>query len=74
MGGPGSGMWYRWKQKKTTLDDVYCLDVRWLHRHGYVRPALRVYVRGAGRGRAMQTAWHQVSPWRRGTTRSGGWA
>ena len=36
MGGPGSGRWYRWQGTRTTLDDVYRLDVRWLHRHGYL--------------------------------------
>ena len=35
MGGPGSGNWYRW-DKRTTLDEVKRLDVRWLHRHGYL--------------------------------------
>ena len=36
MGGPGSGRWYRWQGTRTTLEDVYRLDVRWLHRHGYL--------------------------------------
>ena len=36
MGGPGSGRWYRWQGTRTTLDEVYRLDVRWLHRHGYL--------------------------------------
>jgi hypothetical protein len=36
MGGPGSGRWYRWKGTRTTLDEVKRLDVRWLHRHGYL--------------------------------------
>ena len=36
MGGPGSGTWYRWQGTRTTLDKVYQLDVRWLHRHGYL--------------------------------------
>ena len=35
MGGPGSGMWYRW-DTRTTLDQVNRLDVRWLHRQGYL--------------------------------------
>jgi hypothetical protein len=35
MGGPGSGSWYRW-DKRTTLDEVKRLDVRWLHQHGYL--------------------------------------
>lgn len=33
MGGPGSGNWYRW-DRRTTLEEVRRLDVRWLHRHG----------------------------------------
>jgi hypothetical protein len=36
MGGPGSGRWYRWQGTRTTLDEVYRLDVRWLQRHGYL--------------------------------------
>ena len=36
MGGPGSGRWYRWKGTRTTLEEAYRLDVRWLHRHGYL--------------------------------------
>ena len=35
MGGPGSGMWYRW-DTRTTLDQVKRLDVRWLHRRVYL--------------------------------------
>jgi hypothetical protein len=35
MGGLGSGMWYRWNTR-TTLDEVKRLDVRWLHRQGYL--------------------------------------
>jgi hypothetical protein len=35
MGGAGSGTWYRW-DTRTTLDQVHQLDVRWLHRHGYL--------------------------------------
>ena len=35
MGGPGSGRWYRW-DTRTTLDQVQRLDVRWLHRQGYL--------------------------------------
>src|SRR4051812_7904358 len=37
MGGPGSGRWHRWRSKKTTLDEVHRLDVRWLQRHGYLQ-------------------------------------
>ena len=36
MGGPGSGRWYRWQGTRTTLEEVYRLDVRGLHRHGYL--------------------------------------
>ena len=36
MGGPGSGRWYRWQGIRPTLDEVKRLDVRWLHRHGYL--------------------------------------
>lgn len=46
MGGPGSGRWYRWKGTRTTLDEAYRLDVRWLHRHGYLdgRPLITLPV------------------------------
>jgi hypothetical protein len=43
MGGPGSGNWYRW-DKRTTLDEVKRLDVRWLHRQGYLQPWVRATV------------------------------
>lgn len=48
MGGPGSGRWYRWQGTRTTLDEVYRLDVRWLHRHGYLdgRPHWVTWSRG----------------------------
>lgn len=39
MGGPGSGNWYRW-DKRTTLDEVKRLDVRWLKRHGSLQPGV----------------------------------
>ena len=47
MGGPGSGNWYRW-DKRTTLDEVKRLDVRWLHRQGYLDgwPRLITWHRG----------------------------
>jgi hypothetical protein len=48
MGGPGSGRWYRWQGTRTTLDEAYRLDVRWLHRHGYLdgRPHWVTWSRG----------------------------
>jgi hypothetical protein len=39
MGGPGSGTWYRW-DKRTTLDEVHRLDVRWLRKQGYLQPGV----------------------------------
>ena len=41
MSGPGSGMWYRW-DRRTTVDEVKRLDVRWLHRQGYLSRAREV--------------------------------
>ena len=35
MGGPGSGTWYRW-DRRTTLEETQRLDIRWLHRSGYL--------------------------------------
>ena len=48
MGGPGYGRWYRWQGTRTTLEEVYRLDVRWLHRHGYLdgRPHWVTWSRG----------------------------
>jgi hypothetical protein len=48
MGGPGSGRWYRWQGTHTTLEEVYRLDVRWLHRQGYLdgRPHWVTWSRG----------------------------
>ena len=48
MGGSGSGRWYRWQGTRTTLEEAYGLDVRWLHRHGYLdgRPHWVTWSRG----------------------------
>jgi hypothetical protein len=48
MGGPGSGRWYRWQGTRTTLDEAYRIDVRLLHRHGYLdgRPHWVTWSRG----------------------------
>jgi hypothetical protein len=40
MGGPGSGLWYRWNTK-STVEDYRSLDVREWHREGLLRPLLR---------------------------------
>jgi hypothetical protein len=37
MGGVGSGNWYRF-DKKTTTDECYSVDVRYLHRHDLLKP------------------------------------
>ena len=37
MGGVGSGNWYRF-DKKTTTDECYSVDVRYLHREGLLKP------------------------------------
>jgi hypothetical protein len=37
MGGPGSGGWVRW-DKKGTVEDYQCLDVRVLHREHGIKP------------------------------------
>jgi hypothetical protein len=50
MGGPGSGLWYRWN-KRTTLDEVKRLDVRWLHRQGYLQPWVHTTVTWTSRER-----------------------
>ncbi len=58
MGGPGSGRWYRWRGTRTTLDAVSRLDVRWLHRHGYLagRPYLVTWHRGDQRAGSIGVA------------------
>jgi hypothetical protein len=43
MGGPGSGMWYRW-DRRTTVEETKRLDGRWLHRQGYLQPWARAMV------------------------------
>jgi len=37
MGGRGSGTWYRW-DKRTTCEEVKRLDIRYLHKHGLLKP------------------------------------
>jgi hypothetical protein len=51
MGGPGCGTWHRW-DKRTTLEEAYRLDVRWLQRHGYLdgRPHWVTWSRGERAG------------------------
>jgi hypothetical protein len=58
MGGPGSGQWYRWQGTRTTLEEVYRLDVRWLHRHGYLdgRPHGVTWSRGERQAGALLLA------------------
>jgi len=68
MGGPGSGMWYRW-DKRTTLDEVKRLDVRWLHRHGYLDgwPRLMTWHRGERQSGSVSVAMvdgHLVAEYR----------
>jgi hypothetical protein len=48
MGGLGSGSWYRWNSKSTT-ESQNRIDIRWLKKHGYLRPGnfgLVSYYRG----------------------------
>ena len=37
MGGSCSGNWYRW-DAKTTTENQYRIDIRWLKKQGYLRP------------------------------------
>lgn len=37
LGGTGSGNWYR-AGKKTTTDECHSVDVRYVHRHGLLKP------------------------------------
>ena len=38
MGGYGSGNWGRWQDRRTTVNQVRRLDVRILHRAGFLKP------------------------------------
>ena len=38
MGGQGSGRWYRWTTKKTTIETVNRIDTRYMKKHGMLRP------------------------------------
>lgn len=38
MGGPGSGSWYRWN-KKTTLEEVKRIDIRYMRKQGLLKPS-----------------------------------
>lgn len=35
----GRGQWYRWSTKATT-DSQHRVDIRWMRRHGYLRPGM----------------------------------
>lgn len=37
MGGPGSGRILRWNTKSTT-ESQHRIDIRWLNKHGYLKP------------------------------------
>ncbi len=39
MGGSNSGSWYRW-DKKATIESQHRLDIRWLKKHGYLKPGI----------------------------------
>ena len=62
MGGSGSGRWSRWQDRRTTLNQIMRLDVRTLHREGYVRPWQQGILRWveAGQCTAMVAYWGTV--------------
>jgi hypothetical protein len=49
MGGPGSGMWLRW-DKKGTVEDYQCLDIRKLRREHEINPGDSITVEYERRG------------------------
>jgi hypothetical protein len=50
LGRIGSGSWYRFN-KKTTTDECHSVDVRYLHRHGLLKPGSRFSLRWSCAGR-----------------------
>jgi len=38
MGGYGSGQYYRWGNKKTTVEESKRIDIRWMKQQGYLSP------------------------------------
>jgi len=51
MGGPGSGNWYRW-DKKTTLDEVKRIDIRYMRNEGLLKPGYTGSLRWTSRGKS----------------------
>ena len=43
--GPGSGTWYRW-DNRTRAEDVRCVDIRYMHKHGFLEEKLVVPSQG----------------------------
>lgn len=39
MGGSGSGYWWRWNSRSTT-ESQHGIDIRWLKKHGHLRPGM----------------------------------
>ena len=58
MGGYGSGRWYR-GNTKTTIDAVHCIDVRYMHRQGYLQPGSWGIL--VGQQGSQHTGWIQVA-------------
>jgi hypothetical protein len=52
VGGPGSGLWYRW-DKRECLDDNFCIDVRRWKRDGMLSPGARFHWQWAMEGEVM---------------------
>lgn len=44
MGGQGSGTWERW-DRKDTVEEYHTLDVRTMHRRGWLRPGMQGKIR-----------------------------
>ena len=49
MGGAGSGNWYRW-DKKTTTDELKQIDIRYMKKHGLLKPNTRGSLSWTSRG------------------------
>ena len=60
MGGRGSGTWCRY-DKKSTLDDMLCLDIHTLKRLGGLRPGYR-HLSWSSRGRENGSIGLYVGP------------
>jgi hypothetical protein len=59
MGGVGSGSWYRW-DKKNTAESQHRVDVRYMKRHGFLRPGMMGQLSWTWRGQQTGSVGYLV--------------